>query len=153
MTAVTLDWRNDLERWLKPFLDLLGDKRRRRMCPVYVSGLIGPGDRKSIQPMAERWFRQISSSGAATLGWSFDDTTMVKKGKHSVGVAPQYCSTLGKIANCQTLVSLTLARVHSPPRLDPRPQPRQNGAIDRNHWAQPAKCRSCCRCGCSSLRV
>src|SRR5262249_41330183 len=30
------------------------DKRRRRMCPVYVSGLIGPGDRKSIQPMAER---------------------------------------------------------------------------------------------------
>src|SRR5262249_51953122 len=54
MTAVTLDWRNDLERWLKPFLDLLGDKRRRRMCPVYVSGLIGPGDRKSIQPMAER---------------------------------------------------------------------------------------------------
>jgi len=24
------------------------------MCPLYVSGLIGPGDRKSIQPMAER---------------------------------------------------------------------------------------------------
>ena len=54
MTGTTLDWRNDLERWLKPFLDLLGHKRRRRMCPVYVSGLIGPGDRKSIQPMAER---------------------------------------------------------------------------------------------------
>ncbi len=24
------------------------------MCPLYVSGLIGPGDRKSIAPMAER---------------------------------------------------------------------------------------------------
>jgi SRSO17 transposase len=24
------------------------------MCPLYVSGLIGPGDRKSVQPMAER---------------------------------------------------------------------------------------------------
>jgi hypothetical protein len=29
-------------------------KARRRMCPLYVAGLIGPGDRKSVQPMAER---------------------------------------------------------------------------------------------------
>jgi hypothetical protein len=27
------------------------------MCPLYVSGLIDPGDRKSIQPMAERLAR------------------------------------------------------------------------------------------------
>ena len=39
---------------LKPFLDRLGHKSRRRMCPLYVSGLIGPGDRKSIAPMAKR---------------------------------------------------------------------------------------------------
>jgi len=39
---------------LKPFLDRLGHKARRQMCPLYVSGLIGPGDRKSIQPMAKR---------------------------------------------------------------------------------------------------
>ena len=32
----------------------LGHKARRRMCPLYVTGLIGPGDRKSVQPMAER---------------------------------------------------------------------------------------------------
>jgi SRSO17 transposase len=88
MVGATLDWTKDLERWLRPFLARLGHKTRRRMCPVYVSGLIGPGDRKSIQPMAERlalgshdrlhhfissgsgmrsrlrrscWFRQISS--------------------------------------------------------------------------------------------
>jgi SRSO17 transposase len=43
-----------LTDWLKPFVEKLGHKKRRQMCPVYVSGLIGPGDRKSIEPMAER---------------------------------------------------------------------------------------------------
>ena len=39
-------WEDELGRWLKPFLDRLGHKARRRMCPLYISGLIGPGDRK-----------------------------------------------------------------------------------------------------------
>src|SRR6476619_8638070 len=43
-----------------------------------------------------------------------DDTAMSKKGDRSVGVAPQYASSLGKTANCQTLVSLTLARGEVP---------------------------------------
>src|SRR5262245_413059 len=34
-----LDWRDELGRWLKPFVDRLGHKARRRMCPLYVSGL------------------------------------------------------------------------------------------------------------------
>jgi hypothetical protein len=38
----------------------------------------------------------------------------IKKGTRSVGVAPQYASALGKTANCQTLVSLTLARDEVP---------------------------------------
>lgn len=39
-----------------------------------------------------------------------DDTAMPKKGERSVGVAAQYASSLGKTANCHTLVPLTLAR-------------------------------------------
>ena len=50
----TSDWKGELGRWLKPFLDRLRHRARRRMCPLYVSGLIGPGDRKSISPMAQR---------------------------------------------------------------------------------------------------
>src|SRR4029077_2813316 len=54
MGNATSDWEDELERWLKPFLDRLGHKARRRMCPLYIAGLIGPGERKSVQPMAER---------------------------------------------------------------------------------------------------
>ena len=141
MIGKTSDWREELDRWLKPFLDRLGHKTRRQMCPLYVSGLIGPGDRKSIAPMAERlavggydqlhhfvaagvWDvapvetkllvqadRLIGGSDAVLV---IDDTALPKKGTHSVGVAAQYCSALGKTANCQTLVSLTLARGEVP---------------------------------------
>src|SRR6201981_671804 len=141
MVRRTSDWRVELGRWLKPFLDRLGHKARRQMCPLYVSGLIGPGDRKSIQPMAKRlalgecdqlhhfiaagvWDatpvetelliqadRLVGGDDAVLV---IDDTAIPKKGTHSVGVAAQYASALGKTANCQTLVSLTLARAEVP---------------------------------------
>ena len=47
--------------------------------------------------------------GGADAWLIVDDTALPKKGEHSVGVAPQYASSLGKTANCQSLVSLTLA--------------------------------------------
>ena len=135
------DWRNDLETWLRPFVTALGHKTRGRMCPSYVAGLIGPGDRKSVQPMAARddavsydqlhhfvasGIRDAEPLKAALLAeadarvggddaWLIiDDTALPKKGRSSVGVAPQYAGVLGKNANCQALVSVTLARREVP---------------------------------------
>jgi SRSO17 transposase len=132
----TSDWREELGRLLKPFLTRLGHKARRQMCPLYVRGLIDPGDRKNIQPVAERlsvgeydqlhhfiaagvWDakpletellvqtdRLVGGSDAVLV---IDDTAIPEKGTHLVGVAAQDASALGKTANCQTLVSLTLA--------------------------------------------
>src|ERR671915_1430305 len=136
-----VDWESALQTWLEPFLAHLGHPARRRMCPLYVAGLIGPGERKSLQPIAARFApadydqlhhfvavgpwdeaplqaellvqadRLVGGSDAVLV---IDDTAMPKKGKHSVGVAAQYASALGKTANCQTLVSLTLARGEVP---------------------------------------
>src|SRR3954453_16182896 len=49
-TAVALprDMDADLDAWLKPFLDVTGRKTRRAMAPLYVRGLLGGGERKSI---------------------------------------------------------------------------------------------------------
>src|SRR5260370_38295858 len=46
-------------------------------------------------------FRRIGLSAAAMPVLVIDDTAIPKKGTHSVGVAPQYASALGKTANCQ----------------------------------------------------
>src|SRR5689334_8209659 len=126
----------NLDRWLEPFLAALGHKKRRLWAPLYLRGLLGPSERKSLQPMAaslglsghdqlqhfiaspawddaplwrvlaEQADRLVGGPKAALV---IDDTALPKKGTLSVGVARQYCGQLGKQANCQALVSLTLA--------------------------------------------
>lgn len=112
----------------------------------YCAGLLLPGERKSIEPMAARvaptevrsahqrlhhFVADAAWSDTAVLGavrdhvldavakrWGrpevliIDDTGFPKKGRHSVGVARQYCGQLGKQDNCQVAVSLTLGNEH-----------------------------------------
>src|SRR5437879_13860376 len=128
MRSTLSGWEVELARWLKPFLDRLGHRARRRMCPLYVTGLIGPGDRKSVQPMAERlapgdydqlhhfvaagvWDaapletelliqadRLVGGSDAVMV---IDDTAVRKRGHHSVRVAAPCRSPSGTSTHWQ----------------------------------------------------
>jgi SRSO17 transposase len=47
-------WEAEFERWVQPFLAQFGHEGQRRWGPVYLRGLIAPGERKSVEPMARR---------------------------------------------------------------------------------------------------
>jgi SRSO17 transposase len=119
---------------------------RREPLRAYLSGLLLPGERKSVEPMAakldplhvqarhqsmhhfvaaapwsERDLLRVAREyalaqlerHAPVAAWVVDDTGIPKKGAHSVGVAHQYCGVLGKSANCQVAVTVSLANTVS----------------------------------------
>jgi SRSO17 transposase len=64
-------------------------------------------DEEMLRRVAQWVVPKMDMSGGGF--WIIDDTGFPKKGKHSVGVARQYCGVLGKQDNCQVAVSISLA--------------------------------------------
>jgi SRSO17 transposase len=137
-------FRLKLEAFLADVVLSMGRKERRQHAEEYVRGLLMDGERKSIEPMADRlpdgdvqalqqfvnqspWSpKEVQSSLARKVErefipeayWLIDEVSFPKQGKHSVGVARQYCGALGKTANCQVAVTLDLGTEESSTPLD-----------------------------------
>jgi len=134
------------EKYVEGLASVIGHADRVGPLCDYCTGLVLPGDRKSVEPMAamtdpdqmeaqhqsllhfigisewsdERVLAKVREMVVPAIerhgpieAWIIDDTAFPKQGRHSVGVQHQYCGQLGKQANCQVAVSLSIANHHA----------------------------------------
>jgi SRSO17 transposase len=78
---------------------------------LHFVGQAGWSDERVLAKVCEMVLPEMERHGPLEA-WVIDDTGFAKKGRHSVGVARQYCGELGKQDNCQVAVSLSLANAH-----------------------------------------
>src|SRR5438067_12640681 len=116
----------ELIAFLQPYRSLFRRAQSRQSLERYVTGLLTDLPRKNCDTIAAtivgtstEWLQHLLTDAdwkAAALDEQrvrqlvarspgdgilvLDDTSFPKKGTHSVGVQPQYCGALGKIANC-----------------------------------------------------
>ena len=123
-----------LPGFMEPLVGTLGRRERREGAALYVQGLLTPGERKSVEPMATRlgvdmqklqqfianspWdeqavWRAIRQEVAPVLeplvAWIVAETGWLKQGTKTVGVSHQYCGAVGKQAKCQVSVEVVVS--------------------------------------------
>jgi SRSO17 transposase len=72
-----------------------------------------PWDDGEMLTAVRRQVLPAMQKNGPVVAWIVDDTGFPKQGKHSVGVARQYCGQLGKSDNCQAAVSLSVSTWNS----------------------------------------
>lgn len=136
----------DLVSFADRYARLFGQPRLKKHAVAYLRGLLGPSDRKSVEPMAleeefnvrtlqhfigqarwrdERVLKEHQRHVSETLGRAdgvivFDGSSFPKQGNHSVGVARQWCGNRGKEENCQVGMFLGYASERGHTLLDRR---------------------------------
>ena len=123
---------DDLAEFLKPFADLVRRPESRHAMERYATGLLSDLPRKTASGIGRaiadtngqrvqefltrtswepgdmdrlRIERMVANASVGEGVQIIDDTGFAKKGSHSVGVARQYSGTLGRVDNCQVLVT------------------------------------------------
>jgi len=156
--------RKDQRRWGQSYLrGLLLDGKRKSIQPM--AARLARGDPQADAYALEQALQQFvnqspwdpvpvrrrlaqrMTAAIQPVAWVIDDTAFPKFGRWSVGVAPQYCGALGKVANCQVGVSVHAAtdqascpidwRLFLPERWDADAQRRRKAHVPADQRHRP----------------
>jgi SRSO17 transposase len=155
-----------LVSFAQPFIDWLTRREQMDHAKTYLAGLLSSVERKNVesiaylhdqdrrglqgfigtapwehQPLLDELAIQVGKElGEPNAVLVFDPSGFPKKGRHSVGVARQWCGRLGKLDNCQVGIYLGYVAREEQTLVDCRlylPKDWANDAVRRRECGVP----------------